>query len=138
MVGRCKFSQLSDDQKRTDIDCHRLCELVPCYVRKIFAFKWVLTSDTFRLNNRDSLRERFSGDDPSSVFQMESIRKSRMVFNPRARTTAVSVTMDSAATTEFATNMRAYDANTAMHGSDKSVRNLLIVVVLPGLRLSSF
>jgi hypothetical protein len=117
-------------RKRTDINCHRLCELVPCYVRKIFAFESVLTSNAFRLNNRDNFRERTSGDDPSSAFQLESIRKIKMSYKPKTRPTAVTVTVNSTATADFAANMRAYDTNTTMHGSEKSVRILLIVVAL--------
>ena len=98
-------------------------------MREIFTFNWVLTSDAFRLNNRDNLRERPSGDsdDSSIAFQLESIRKSEMSFKPKTRPTAVAVTMNNTANADSAAGPGAYDDK---HGSDKSVRILLVVVAL--------
>ena len=107
---------LSDDQK-THWHRHRLCELFPCDVRKILAFEWVLTFDAFRLNNRDNLRLRPSGDNSSNGFQIESIRQNKRSYNPKVAPTAVAVTVNSTTTADFATNVHGYDNK---HGSDKS------------------
>ena len=89
--------------------CYRLYKLFPCYVRRIFTLKCVLTFGAFRLNNRDSLRERSSHRDMSNVFQFSSTPPRKPSFKPGTRPTAVAVTMHQTATADFARNMHDYD-----------------------------
>ena len=103
-------------------------------MRKIFTLKSVLTFDAFRLNNRDNLRERSTSDNSSHAahaYQLDSVRQHQKSYDlkPKTRPTAVAITVNSTATTDFATGMHASAYDTKRE-SDKSVRILLIVVAL--------
>ena len=128
LMAKCMFSLLSYD-KQTHRHCYRLCELFPCYVREIFAFKWVLTSVAFRLNNRDNFREMPSSNTSSNAFQLESIRRNENSYATKTRPTAVGVTMHSTVTADTVTSKHAYGNEQEF---DKSVRILHTVEALWG------
>src|SRR5216683_4292496 len=79
----------------------RLYELFPCYVRGIFAFKWVLTFAAFSLNNRDTLRERSSDGNSSNAFHLWSMRPNKTPYKSTTGPTAVAVTVHRTATADF-------------------------------------
>ena len=80
-------------------------------MRGIFTLKCVLTFGAFRLNNRDTLRERSAHRDMSNAFQFSSIPipPRKPSFKPGTRPTAVAITVHQTATADFARDKHDYD-----------------------------
>jgi hypothetical protein len=97
-------------------------------VRDIFAFEWVLTFAIFRLNNRDTLRERSGEESSNNVLNMQSFRPSRITHKAKTGSTAVNVTVHHTTTADFSRSKHDYDNEPEL---DKSVRVFHVVVALP-------
>jgi len=102
LMGKCMLALRSDEEEIWCWHLYRLCELLPCYVRETFAFKSVLTSIAFRLNSRDSLRERSADNVLAGLRMSVSVQQDRTRPISKTEPTPVSVTVHSTTTTEFA------------------------------------
>ena len=126
LMGKCTFT-LMWDEKKVFWHSQSLREFVPCYVREIFAFEGVLTFAAFRLNNRDTLRERPPMNDSNSAFRIASVRPNETSYKSKTEQTAVTFAVNQTVTSDFAQSSHDSDNELAL---DKSVRVFLSVAAL--------
>jgi hypothetical protein len=99
-------------------------------VRVIFAFEGVITFATFRLNNRDTLRERPPKNNSTSAFRIASIRPNEASSKSKTGQTAVTFAVNQTVTSDFVQST--HDSDNEL-GLDKSVW-VFLSVAAPSLR----
>ena len=104
-----------------------LRDFVPCYVREIFAFEGILTFAIFRLNNRDTLRDRPPKNNSTSAFRIASVRPNEASYKSKTGQTAVTFAVNQTVASDFAPSTP--DSDNEL-GLDKSVRVFLSIAAL--------